>query len=145
VIFQRDTYFGSCRGILKLREETPGRPHLIQYERAKVPAAKESSWRTVEVDDAEAVREVLGAALGIWGVVEKRRHLFLWRGVRIHLDDVRGLGRFIELEAVAPPGSDLAAAHELVAELIAAFKITDQLLCASRYGALLADRAAGAS
>lgn len=71
VISQRDTYFGVSRGILKLREECPGRPHLIHYERAKVPAVRESSWRTVEVDGAEAVREVLGAALGIGGVVEK--------------------------------------------------------------------------
>jgi adenylate cyclase class IV len=39
-------------------------------------------------------------------VVAKRRHLLLWEGVRIHLDEVERLGTFIELEAVAPPDSD---------------------------------------
>ena len=32
----------------------------------------------------------------------------MWETVRIHLDEVRGLGSFLELEAVAEPGSDLA-------------------------------------
>lgn len=71
------------------------------------------------------------------GVVEKRRRLFLWRQVRIHLDDVRGLGRFIELEAVAPPESDLSHEHRLVAELRDVFAITDDRLCARGYAGQL--------
>ena len=34
-------------------------------------------------------------------VVDKRRRLLLWEGVRIHLDRVEGLGAFVELEGVA--------------------------------------------
>ena len=42
-------------------------------------------------------------------MVEKRRRLLLWETVRIHLDEVEGLGSFLELEAVAEPDSDLDA------------------------------------
>ncbi len=45
-------------------------------------------------------------------VVSKRRRLFLWEGVRIHLDEVEDLGNFVEFEAVLPQAGDLATAHE---------------------------------
>jgi hypothetical protein len=44
-IRQLDTYFAVARGGLKLREEQPGRPHLIQFERASEPQQRESSYR----------------------------------------------------------------------------------------------------
>jgi adenylate cyclase class IV len=66
-------------------------------------------------------------------VVTKRRQLFLWEDVRIHLDDVEQLGSFIELEAVAPPDSDLVHEHELISHLRTAFAITDERLVAVGY------------
>lgn len=137
VIAQCDTYFKIGRGGLKLREESPGRPHLIQWERADQAEQRQSSYRIVEVEDGNAMRAALEAALGIRGVVEKRRHLFLWRQVRIHLDEVEGLGCFIELEAVAPPESDLSEEHRLVKELRDAFAITDDRVCATGYAGQL--------
>lgn len=41
VISQRDTYFEVSSGGLKLREESPGGPHLIQFERESGTAAAE--------------------------------------------------------------------------------------------------------
>lgn len=136
VIRQRDTYFHVGRGGLKLREESPGRPHLIQFQRPDRPEQRQSSYRIVVVEDAETARAALATALGIAGVVVKRRHLFLWKQVRIHLDEVDGLGHFIELEAVAPAQSELTAEHRLIAELRERFAITDDRLCAEGYLAL---------
>lgn len=136
-IVQRDTYFEVVRGGLKLREEQPGRPHLIQFERASEPQQRESRYRIVEVSDGAALCAALGAAIGIRGVVAKRRHLLLWERVRIHLDEVEGLGTYIELEAVAPADSDLAHEHRLVAELRDALGITDERLVALGYAAQL--------
>ena len=48
-------------------------------------------------------------------MVEKRRRLLLWETVRIHLDEVEGLGSFVELEAVAGAGSDLARERAQIA------------------------------
>ena len=115
MIAQRDTYFEVARGGLKLREERPGCPHLIQFERASEPQQRESRYRIIEVSDGAALCAALAAAIGIRGVVVKRRRLLLWQSVRIHLDQVEQLGTFIELEAVAPPDSDLAHEHRLVA------------------------------
>jgi predicted adenylyl cyclase CyaB len=120
-------------GRLKLREESTGRPQLIQYERADERRQRESRYRVVAVDDGRGIVAALTAALGIRGVVVKRRRLFVWRGVRIHLDEVDGLGTYIELEAVAAPDSDLGREHQLVAELREAFAIGDDRLCARGY------------
>jgi adenylate cyclase class IV len=45
IITQRDTYFAVTHGGLKLREEQPGRPHLVQFERASEPQQRESRYR----------------------------------------------------------------------------------------------------
>jgi adenylate cyclase class 2 len=136
-IDQRDTYFEVARGGLKLREECPGRPHLIQFERANEPQQRESRYRIIEVDDGTVLLAALSAAIGIRGVVTKRRRLLLWRDVRIHLDVVEQLGNFIELEAVAPADSDLTHEHGLIDELRAALAITDERLVAVGYAAQL--------
>lgn len=139
-IAQRDTYFKVARGGLKLREEQPGLPHLIQFERASELQQRESRYRIIEVSDGAALCAALAAAIDIRGVVVKRRRLLLWQSVRIHLDEVEQLGTFIELEAVAPPDSDLAYEHRLVAELRDALGITDERLVALGYAEQLIRR-----
>lgn len=142
VLRQRDTYFTVAAGRLKLREQQPGEAHLIQYDRADEPGQRTSTYRVVPVPDPDALLAALGAALGIRLAVSKRRQLFLWRDVRIHLDEVEGLGRFIELEAVAAPGSDLTREHRLVVELRGALAIGDDRLVPDGYADLLERRIA---
>jgi homotetrameric cytidine deaminase len=72
-------------------------------------------------------------------VVEKRRRLLLSDGVRIHLDDVEGLGTFVELEAVAAPKSDLAAERHKVEHLRGALEIAQDQLVPQSYSDLLLD------
>jgi homotetrameric cytidine deaminase len=117
VLTQRDTYFGATRGRLKLREQEPGGAQLIAYARPDSDDQRTSDYRLAEVSDPEALREALDAALGTRVVVDKRRHLLLYENVRIHLDEVEGLGAFVELEGVAPADSDLTRERELVARL----------------------------
>jgi homotetrameric cytidine deaminase len=142
---QRDTYFKVAAGRLKLREEEPGGATLIGYERPDEAAEHVSAYRLVPVAEPEAIRAALAAANGIDVVVVKRRHLLMWETVRIHLDEVRGLGSFLELEAVAAPGSDLAREHAQVAHLRAALDIRDEALREGSYAdALRGAPAAGA-
>jgi adenylate cyclase class 2 len=139
-IVQQDTYFAVPHGGLKLREEQPGKPHLIQFERVRSTQEHESRYHIVEVGDGPSARAALAAAIGIRGVVKKRRRLFLYRTVRIHLDEVEDLGRFIELEAVAARGSDLTAEHQLISELRRTLRLTDQRLVSESYSELLLGR-----
>jgi homotetrameric cytidine deaminase len=111
---QRDTYFAGAQGRLKLREQTPGEAELIQYRRPDQPGPRTSEFRIVPVAEADALKTALEAAYGTLVVVAKRRRLLLWEGVRIHLDDVDGLGAFVELEA--PEEGDQAAKVERLIE-----------------------------
>jgi predicted adenylyl cyclase CyaB len=45
-------------------------------------------------------------------VVNKRREIYFWHNVRIHLDEVTGLGTLVELEAVLAPEDDENVAQE---------------------------------
>jgi adenylate cyclase class 2 len=141
-ITQRDTYFAGARGRLKLREqETGGSPlwdELIEYSRADSVDARTSTYRRVPVADAPTLREALDAAYGTIVTVTKRRRLLLWKGVRIHLDDVDGLGSFVELEAVGEPDSDLSTEHDKVERLREELGVSDADLVATSYADLVA-------
>ncbi len=133
VLVQRDTYFRVPEGRLKLREETPGGAVLIQYAREDRPEARESRYRITPVEDPATLMTSLADALGTLAVVEKERRLLLWEGVRIHLDTVEGLGSFLELEGVAPEGSDLSGEHDRVAQLGEALGLDDSRILAGSY------------
>jgi homotetrameric cytidine deaminase len=144
IVLQRDTYFAVPRGRLKLREEEPGGATLIAYERPDEPTERVSDYRLVPVEQPAALRDALAAANGVDVVVDKRRRLLLWETVRIHLDAVDGLGSFLELEAVAQPGSDLARERAQVARLREALEIRDEALLEGSYADAVMAAGAGA-
>jgi homotetrameric cytidine deaminase len=131
VIVQRDTYFKVAGGRLKLREEDAGEAHLIAYRRPDEAAVRVSDYRVVPAP--EGLRTALEETLEVDVVVEKRRRLLLWDTVRIHLDEVEGLGSFLELEAVAGAGSDLSREREQVARLRVVLGVEDGALRAGSY------------
>jgi homotetrameric cytidine deaminase len=133
VLRQRDTYFGVRRGRLKLREQEPGGATLIGYERPDDAAERVSSYQLVPVEDPAGMRAALELADGIRVVVAKTRRLLMWETVRIHLDAVEGLGTYLELEAVAAPGSDLGRERAQVAHLRELLDIRDEALRAGSY------------
>jgi adenylate cyclase class IV len=135
---QRDTYFAVPRGRLKLREQEPGPSVLVQYERAEEAAARISNYVLVEIADSLALRQALSDALGVACVIEKERRLFLWEEtVRIHLDRVKGLGAFIEIEAVAGAESNLQREREQAERLRSLLAIEPAQLVAAGYSDLL--------
>jgi homotetrameric cytidine deaminase len=140
VLVQRDTYFRVPSGRLKLREEQPGGATLVQYDRPDAAAARLSSYRLVPVEDADGLRASLDASLGTLVTVHKERRLFLSDEVRIHLDTVRDLGSFVELEGVAPADSDLEPERAKVARLMDALGIGPERVLTDSYS----DRLLGA-
>jgi homotetrameric cytidine deaminase len=138
VLEQRDTYFAVARGRLKLREQEPGGATLIAYERPDDGGERVSDYRLVPVPDAAGLRAALAQAAGVRVTVVKRRRLLVWEGVRIHLDEVEGLGSFLELEAVAAPGSDLHREKARLAHLRDALNIAGDDLTSGSYADALA-------
>lgn len=121
IIGQRDTFFTVTRGRLKLRRFDDGAGELIFYERDDTRGPKTSAYSIAACPDAAALEAVLARALGVRGIVEKRRELLMVGRTRIHLDDVRGLGHFLELEVVLADGEPVAdgerEAHDLLDKL----------------------------
>lgn len=120
---QADTYFRVPSGRLKLREIDGAPAELIAYDRPDRGGARASAYQLVAVLDPGGLKSALAGALGVRGEVRKRRAIYLWHNVRIHLDDVAGLGTFVEFEAVLAPGEDEAAAHARLEELCRALGV----------------------
>lgn len=95
---QTDTYFIVGNGRLKLREGNIEN-NLIFYEREDRPGTKESNFNLVNVTDAKALKEVLTKSMGIKIAVEKKREIYFIKNVKFHIDEVTGLGNFVEIEA----------------------------------------------
>ncbi len=119
---QTDTYFRVPRGRLKLRESLLSGGQLVPYLREDAPGPRRAEYRVVPVEEPESLRALLATLLGVHRVVRKRREILLVGNVRIHLDQVEGLGHFMELEAVqdgspAALGDQAAKLHELMAKL----------------------------
>lgn len=133
---QVDTYFLVGSGRLKLREvEDEGT--LIFYRREDVPSDKRSEVDLLAVDRPAALREVLAKALGVAVVVEKERAIYRWGEVQIHLDEVEGLGPFLEFERILATPQDEPAAHAEFAELKEALGVRGEDLVAGSYSDLL--------
>ena len=140
-ITQRDTYFAGARGRLKLREQDAEGSalwdELIEYSRPDSTDPRPSTYLRVPVADAPTLREALEAAYGTLVTVVKKRRVLLWEGVRIHLDDVEGLGSYLEFEALAEQGSDLSAERDKLERLRDELGIQDANLVATSYSDLV--------
>jgi adenylate cyclase, class 2 len=123
VELQTDTYFRISNGRLKLREIEGLPAALIWYERPNSEQARISLYHLVPIADPDAMKTLLTAALAVRGQVSKRREIYLWHNVRIHLDEVAGLGSFVEFEAVLGPGDVEATAHSRLEHLARALQL----------------------
>ena len=128
---QRDTFFGCPHGRLKLRELGSGTGELIWYDRPDTAGSKRSDYRLAAVADPATLRDILERAYRVTQVVEKTRTLCLVGQTRIHLDEVVGLGSFVELEVVLHDGQPESEGHRIAAELMArlGIAVTEPCLC----------------
>lgn len=95
---QTDTYFNTPNGRLKLREGNIEN-NLIYYERSNQAGPKQSHFNLVKIEDAAGLKEVLTKSMGVKVVVQKNREIYYIGNVKFHIDEVPGLGSFVEIEA----------------------------------------------
>jgi adenylate cyclase, class 2 len=100
---QVDTYFTVPRGRLKLREGNIENS-LIFYERNNQAGPKDSNVSLCKAVPDPALKEVLTQALGVIKTVDKRREIYFIGNVKFHIDQVQGLGSFVEIEAIDRTG-----------------------------------------
>jgi predicted adenylyl cyclase CyaB len=135
---QHDTFFPAPRGRLKLRQLSPGSGELIFYSRPDVAGARQSDYLIAQTGSPADLRAVLTAALGVKGAVTKTRRLLRVGQTRIHLDEVAGLGAFVELEVVLREGQTPEEGRRVARQLMTALGIDESDLVAGAYADLLA-------
>ena len=139
---QTDTYFNVLHGRLKLRQGIIEN-NLIYYERSNQAGPKSSHFQLVAVPDAEALKEILSASLGVKVIVQKKREIYFIGNVKFHIDEVPGLGSFAEIEA-SNKYADLPQEklQEQCDFYMRELKIKDEDLISVSYSDLLLDKLA---
>ncbi len=133
VIPQVDTFFNCPQGRLKLRELGAQRGQLVYYLRQNTPGPKHSDYHIFETSDPAGLKRILSQAFGVQGVVSKVRYLYMVGQTRLHLDDVQGLGKFMELEVVLGPGQTDAAGQAIATDLMQKLGICEEDLIDGAY------------
>jgi len=118
VIPQEDIFFNVPQGRLKLRILAADNAQLIYYTRPDQEGPKRSDYHIAYTSDPDNLKSVLELAYGIRGAVKKTRYLYLVGQTRVHLDDVEGLGHFMELEVVMRDGQSDAEGQEIAEGLM---------------------------
>lgn len=95
ILKQKDIYYNFSKGLLKLRVENDTY-YLIKYLRDE----KNKRWSNYEIIELKGknLEKYLSEIFHVETVVEKTRRLYMYGDTRIHLDNVKGLGKFLELE-----------------------------------------------
>lgn len=96
--FQTDIYFNVNHGRLKLRQGNIENS-LIYYDRPDKKGPKRSEFELFKTSNLQEIKPLLEKALGIMVKVEKKRKIFYIDFVKFHIDEIKGLGSFVEIEA----------------------------------------------
>lgn len=98
IMNQKDVYYKKKGGLLKLRIEEEGCT-LIKYLRDEKGKDRWSDYELLTLTGSNP-EKYLSDILTVETVVAKKRILYMYDNTRIHLDKVKGLGYFLELETL---------------------------------------------
>lgn len=137
---QLDIFYRVNIGRLKLRHFGTGQEsELIAYERPNEKGPKLSSYTRVPMatHTAELLDKALTSALGVSMQVKKNRLVYLIGQSRLHIDQVEGLGDFIEIEVVLKPNQTIDDGQLVMNKLITELGIQTEDLINTAYADLL--------
>ncbi len=101
-LIQKDVYYKNEKGLLKLRIEN-GEQSLIKYLRDEEGKDRWSDFHVLKFSGGNT-EEFFNDIFEVEAVVEKKRLLYMYNNTRVHLDEVKGLGNFLELETLVLSG-----------------------------------------
>ena len=138
---QIDTYFSLGERRMKVRVvEGQAGGELVYYERPDEGRIKESRVILASLPDGSAALEILRRTFPVQAEVRKTREIYRYHGIQIHLDTVRGLGKFIEFEKVLSDEGERGSAKGELEALRTYLQIPDEDLMASSYSDLAEPR-----
>jgi predicted adenylyl cyclase CyaB len=135
---QKDTYFNVPEGRLKLRQGNIEN-NLIFYNRNNESGPKQSNFSLLPIENGIDTETFLMKVLGVKIVVEKQRKIFFIENVKFHLDEVKGLGSFVEIEAGNKnyPEKTVDELKQQCDYYVKAFEIKDDDLLSESYSDML--------
>lgn len=140
VLSQKDTFFNTDKGRLKLRIFENNVGQLILYSRQNQAGPKVSDYQISDSADPHSLKQILSAACGVIRQVNKTRYLYLVGRTRIHFDKVEKLGEFIELEVVLNDDEDMSDGELEAKSLMTQLSIKPSDLIEVAYADLLAQQ-----
>ena len=141
IVHQEDVFFSCAVGRLKLRIFDESRGELIWYRRADETGPNLSEYTISPTNDPAGLRTALAQALGETAVVRKGRCVYLVGQTRVHLDQVEGLGTFVELEVVLEEDQSEDEGVRIAEELMETLGLDRERLVECAYADLLAIQA----
>ena len=135
---QIDTYFIVKDGRLKLREGKIEN-NLIYYKRDDQAGPKRSDVILYPGSRDPRLKQILRETLGILVVVDKQRDIYFVDNVKFHIDDVKGLGTFVEIEAIGEEG-DEPLLDQQCKHYMEKLNIADEHLLSVSYSDLLLEK-----
>ena len=132
-IWQEDIFFKVSKGRLKLRIFDSGSGELIYYIRADSNGPNVSQYEISVTNEPESLKNILTSSLGVHGIIKKQRTLYKIGHTRIHFDQVKDLGDFIELEFVMQDNTSKNEALQTVRNLMEKLEIQDNHLINTSY------------
>lgn len=135
---QTDTYFNVPNGRLKLRQGAIENS-LIFYKRENIAGPKLSEVQLFPVEqNSDLLKQALTNANGIKVVVKKKREIWFIENVKFHIDEVEGLGSFVEIEAIDKDGTlGMDKIREQCAYYLQQFRLSENDLLTHSYSDLL--------
>ena len=134
---QTDIYYKTNRGRLKLRIINDSDGSLILYSRAENKNKRISKYTISKSRDFRELDFILRKQFKVLVTVIKKREIFIYKNIRVHIDKVKNLGRFLEIEIIY---DDLIKAKKQMNELIDLLSLDENKLIKVSYSDLLINR-----
>ncbi|MCB0706142.1 MAG: class IV adenylate cyclase [Saprospiraceae bacterium] len=137
---QEDIFFNVSSGRLKWRTGQV-EDSLIHYHRQDQKQPKVSEGQLIRVNADSDLKDMLVNSLGVKVRVVKERIVYFVDNVKVHLDEVEGLGKFVEIEAIDSDGTlGKEFLNNQCDELKKAFRIEEENLIDRSYSDLILEQ-----
>lgn len=131
---QKDIYYNIDGGRLKLRIINDEIGNLIYYNRNEHNKKRVSNYIISATKNFNELDEILRKLFDIFIIVDKRREIYTYEKVRIHLDKVNKLGSFLEIEVIY---DSLKDAKKIMNDLLNYFSLNENEFIKDSYSDLL--------
>ncbi len=134
---QIDIYYKVKSGRLKLRIINDRVGNLIFYDRKEQTGKRISNYIISKTSDFREADLILRKQFDVLVKVSKHRNIYINKNIRVHIDTVKGLGRFLEIEIIYEKDSNPKKQME---ELITQLGLGKYELIKKSYSDLLINR-----